>query len=350
MKFDELASAWQEQNETPLSPQDREMMVVRVCRNVERLNSKVVGRDAIELIVGLFGFVFFSWYFFTAPADHVVSRIGAAFLVCWIVLSAYWMYRARTIRRPASLDAPVREFCRTELDRIERQIQLLRSVLWWYILPCMLGVNVMFVGLAGVGPATLAYGVTTLLIGWGLYVLNMRTVASELVPVRNALAGLLNQLEDSRVVDQPTDSPSRPRRGLLVMVLLAMLVVLGVAVVLLLGQRDDYPKRAPFTGVRWEGSTPLVEIDGEWYILVALDGVPAGDIVSFSRWTYVDRWRKRFEEDLVEVLTRMGHPPQDTVTLIVQLPGASETTTLEGVAMTEENRRAIYAAASKRRE
>lgn len=242
----------------------------------------------------------------------------------------------------------MREFCGTELERIERQIQLLRSVLWWYIVPCMLGVNVMFVGLAGVGPATLAYGVTTLLIGWGLYALNVRAVARDLVPARNELAGLLSQWEGSGMIEPPAEPQSQLWRGVSVVVLLVMLAALAFAIAELVGQPGEYPKRAPFTSVRWEGTTPLVEIDGEWYILASLDGVPAGDIVSFSRWTYVDRWRKRFEEDLVEVLTRMGHPPQDTVTLVVQLPGASQTTTLEGVAMTEENRRAIYASAGKR--
>ena len=102
------------------------------------------------------------------------------------------------------------------------------------------------------------------------------------------------------------------------MVLLAALAALGFATAVLVCQATvEYPKRAPFTGVRWEGDKPVVKIGEKWFTLVSLDGIPAEDIVSFSWRTYVDKWRKRFEEDLVEVLTRMGHTPKDTVRLVV---------------------------------
>ena len=82
-------------------------------------------------------------------------------------------------------------------------------------------------------------------------------------------------------------------------------------------QKADYPKHAPFTGVRWEEDKPVVKIGEEWFKLVSLDGIAAGDIVAFSRQTYADKWQKRFEEDLVELLTRMGHEPKDSVRLVV---------------------------------
>src|SRR5262249_39561497 len=102
-----------------------------------------------------------------------------------------------TIRKPASLDAPVREFCRIELDRLRRQIQLLRGVLWWYIAPCMVGVNTFFIGHAGFGIASLVYCMVTLLLAWGIYRANMRAVANELAPRRDELASLLSQLDDA---------------------------------------------------------------------------------------------------------------------------------------------------------
>jgi hypothetical protein len=68
--------------------------------------------------------------------------------------------------------------------------------------------------------------------------------------------------------------------------LLVTLVALGSAVAVLVGQPDEYPKRAPFTGVRWEGNKPVVKIGDEWFTLVSLDGIAAEDIVAFSRWTF----------------------------------------------------------------
>jgi hypothetical protein len=98
---------------------------------------------------------------------------------------------------------------------------------------------------------------------------------------------------------------------------------------------QDYPKKSPFAAVRWQESQPEVRVGDEWFKLVSLDELPVSEIVAFSQRTCGDTWQKRFEEDLVELLTRMGCPLQDTVRLVVQSLTSSETRTLEGVPMTK---------------
>ena len=107
------------------------------------------------------------------------------------------------------------------------------------------------------------------------------------------------------------------------------------------------PRNPPFAAVL-AGVPTGSQVGDEWFTLVSLDGIAAEDIVAFSRETFEDQWQKRFEEDLVELLTRMGHPPGDTVTLVVQSLGSLKTRTLENVPMTEANRRAIHEAARAR--
>jgi CubicO group peptidase (beta-lactamase class C family) len=115
-----------------------------------------------------------------------------------------------------------------------------------------------------------------------------------------------------------------------------------------LTQGTGYPQASPFIGVRWQDSQPEVRLGAKWLKLVSLDELPAAEIVAFSRRTYGDKWRMRFEEDLVELLTGMGHPPQDSVTLVVQSLTSSETSVREDVPMTYENRRTIQNAADTR--
>lgn len=107
---------------------------------------------------------------------------------------------------------------------------------------------------------------------------------------------------------------------------------------------QDPLKRSPFSAVRWEEFQPQVKVGEQWYRLVSFDEVPAEEIVAFSRQTYEDLWQKRFEEDLIELLIRMGHPPGDTVKLVVQPLESSETQVLEEVPLTAENREAIWEA------
>ena len=109
-----------------------------------------------------------------------------------------------------------------------------------------------------------------------------------------------------------------------------------------------FPKKSPFAAVRWQQSQPEVKVGQQWYKFVSLDDLPAAEIVAFSRKTFASRWQKRFEEDLVELLSRMGHPPGDTVKLVVQSLTTSKTQVLENIPMTAANRQAIKAAAQAR--
>lgn len=111
-------------------------------------------------------------------------------------------------------------------------------------------------------------------------------------------------------------------------------------------QVSDYPKKSPFAAVRWNESQPEVKIGDQWFKLISLDDVATDEILAFSKQAYGDLWRKRFEEDLVEVLTRMGNPPLETVKLALQSLDSDETKTLDEVPMTEANRQAICNAAA----
>lgn len=114
-----------------------------------------------------------------------------------------------------------------------------------------------------------------------------------------------------------------------------------------IGQRDGagYARVSPFSAVRWRDQIPEVLVNETWYELVSLNDHATDKIVAFSRRRYKEQWKQRFEEDLVELLSKMGHPPQDQVNLVVKSLGSEETQTLTQVRMTEENRRVIRNAA-----
>lgn len=199
MTLDELDTEWRAANEAAATSEQRERLIAATHRRVNRLWARIFRRDLRETIAAVFVALFFGRY---VIGTNLVVSMSAAWLVLWALKVIYKMHRARTIRMPAPPDAPVREFCRIELDRLSHQIRLLRSMLWWYIAPCMIGVNAFFIGHTGFGIASVVYGVATLLLGWWLYALNRRAVAMELEPARTELANLLNQLDDT------TASPS----------------------------------------------------------------------------------------------------------------------------------------------
>jgi hypothetical protein len=115
-----------------------------------------------------------------------------------------------------------------------------------------------------------------------------------------------------------------------------------------IGQWQDFPRLSPFEAVRWEDHTPHVKVAGKWYELVSMDGLPASQIVSLCKSLDPQSWQKRFEEDLVEVLTRSGYPPGTTTTLELKDPENGRIEMLRDVPMTYENRQALWRAGTTR--
>jgi CubicO group peptidase (beta-lactamase class C family) len=273
---------------------------------------------------------------------------------------------------------------KNSLTQVEHQIWLLRNIFWWYLLPFAIAISAFFIQvpwqmavetnewLPALGFAAFLLAFLVVLYFW-IYRVNQRAVRTQLEPRRQELLALQASLADDASSEISGEFPMlmsaspplylrSPRRLIFAAVcFVAILAILwiGVPGILYIAARidqsisstpdEDYPKLSPFTAVRWQESQPEVELDGEWFRLFAIDGLPTDEIVAFSQKTYGPLWQKRFEEDLVELLTRMGHPPRDTVQLVVQtLSQPLDTRTLNKVPMTRANRQAIRDAAQAR--
>jgi RNA polymerase sigma factor (sigma-70 family) len=72
--------------------------------------------------------------------------------------------------------------------------------------------------------------------------------------------------------------------------------------------RHGYALLSPFTGARWNGTNYQVLYNGTWYDLLAINKQPLATIVDFAQGQYREKWQKRIDEDLVEVLDAIGAP------------------------------------------
>ena len=88
---------------------------------------------------------------------------------------------------------------------------------------------------------------------------------------------------------------------------------------------EVFARVAPFTGVRWgsddeadaDFDQPTVEVRGEWLRLTAVEGIPIERLMQTARRRFGELARKRFTEDLVELLAAADHDPDWTVTLML---------------------------------
>ncbi len=130
-------------------------------------------------------------------------------------------------------------------------------------------------------------------------------------------------------------------------------LAIAVMIVLVPSSARGAPERSPFTGIRFVESEIHVQVHGEptWHQLVEIDGITADAIRAHADKRHKERADKRIREDLVRLLTEMGHVPGATVTLRLKRldKAAGETRGLEKVPMTAENRQRLWRESTVRR-
>jgi CubicO group peptidase (beta-lactamase class C family) len=94
------------------------------------------------------------------------------------------------------------ETLRCELRKVQVQIDLLRSILWWYLLPLGVGVVVYNRGIAGSLWAWISYVAFVIALFVFIYWLNQRAVRKTLLPLKSEIEALLHSAESGEPLDQ----------------------------------------------------------------------------------------------------------------------------------------------------
>lgn len=367
MSPDELQQAWQADTSKTRITFNADRLLREVQQSQREFRKSILIRDYREVGVALVMLPLWviMGYALSLPWTWYLVMIGIAWGIVFILVD-----RKRHKHKLLGPNEPLLISARESLAQVEHQIWLLRNIVWWYLLPYAIPMFIFFVHAAkstGMNwPAALVVAafpsLFVVVLYAFLYFLNQREVRKRLDPRRQELLALIASLNDETTGEitgaypiltgaSPAESISTRRIRIATLIGL-ILFAIGVGGIIILANLDDdgYAKLAPFTDVNWKDDSPLIEVDGQWVVLYAIDGIPAKDIVEFCKRTYKDKWQKRFAEDLVEVLTTMGHAPGDTAQLDIFVFTPKAGRIKKEVPMSSANRRAVRDAAEKREE
>ncbi|PEN09400.1 hypothetical protein CRI93_01355 [Longimonas halophila] len=166
-------------------------------------------RDWTESVVAAAVSVFFGWLAWHDPSTLVTA--GALLVVAGSALIFGRLRYARTRFAAPPVNEPVRQRLQRERAKVDAQIRLLSSVLWWYIAPLLAGLLLMTVGDNGWSVFTVVYGTVVIAGAAAIYVMNQRAVERDLRPRRETLTQLLNQVDSS--ADTQNDETGIAKRG-----------------------------------------------------------------------------------------------------------------------------------------
>jgi hypothetical protein len=101
--------------------------------------------------------------------------------------------------------------------------------------------------------------------------------------------------------------------------------------------------RSPFRGVKWADWTPFVDVQGRWYELLTVDGIPVSVVLDHLRQAHAGEERLWFSERLTDVLTALGRNVGDAVKLEVRDPATGTRLSIDQAAFTKENHERVQA-------
>ena len=201
----DLRAAWQ--SGSMESPSGEEVLM-DVKQRAQKLNRGIFRRDLIETVATLFAWSVFALMALVAPGvvPKVALLLGTAFLVSPVLR----LHRERRRHRDVDASAPMKAHLEREIERVDGQIDLLRRVKSWYVLPLAIGATLFMAGLGFAVPSggtllrmLVAAGTVlfsaALFAGVGIAIghANRRAVETDLVPLRRDLEQALRGLEAS---------------------------------------------------------------------------------------------------------------------------------------------------------
>ena len=209
MNDDALKKLWQEQN-FPSSPAlTGEAQIAAMKTRMTCFDKTIQWRDYIEVAAGIFIILFFGWDLLFRN-NSLLTQVGCVVLIASSIFIDWKLIASKRRLPKAEPNAPLFDAVKVELQKVENQIGLLKSVAWWYLLPLFVGVVLHMLGQGGSFPSKLGYFAFVLALYVFIYWLNQRAVKKTLLPLKRALESLLHSAETGEPLDQTHVANLRP--------------------------------------------------------------------------------------------------------------------------------------------
>jgi CubicO group peptidase (beta-lactamase class C family) len=254
MHDDELKALWRAQRIEPAPPLPDAEQLAEMERKTKALDRTILWRDRRENSAALLVMAIFGVYFFVFPT--LLARIGCVIVILSsLVVMAYPMWRKRRVPKAAP-EATMTEALESELRKVEVEIALLRSVLWWYILPGCAGVIVFVAGLSVPIAWPVIFTLCVIALDAFIYRINQKAVDQRLLPLKRELESLLRG-------DDTAPPPEIPRKYIMAkLIMLVCGLLLAGFIGYLIAHRGGAPRAPGFDDVSGPGESDIVQLDG----------------------------------------------------------------------------------------
>lgn len=190
MELGELEKVWKNQQNIKRRNLTEEKVRSLLMKKIEHHNEKITDRDHGEILVAaLMGIGCAILFLFT---DSIWNQLGFATIALGCVIIIYKIAFSKKISSEAELnfDTNLERHLNVELKKAQNQEKLLKSVMWWYLVPLYSGLVFFIIGSAiGLLAKILMIGLATILYAY-IWKCNQDAAEEEVRP-------LIQEIEES---------------------------------------------------------------------------------------------------------------------------------------------------------
>jgi hypothetical protein len=165
-----------------------------LLRKTQRMDKHVRNRDIREISLSVLMFLVFGWWMIGMPPEFLMAKTGAAIILGGCVLIIIRLLLARKIKKTDGFASGLSQYLQISLEKVRKQIRLLNTVFWWYLLPFYTGVVLIFLSFKASPVFKIIFlGVLTAVYAYIFYI-NKAAVKKTLVPMENNILKALKEL------------------------------------------------------------------------------------------------------------------------------------------------------------
>jgi len=200
----ELIALWQSSPKHERIKFEKSKLMLDVQSKLDSFDRAVNRRDFLEIGTAIVIIPLFAYQVYNQP--NYLAKFGATWIVVYVVYVIYRLLDAKK-NKPKEVSSYL-EYLKQCKKYLERQKKLLDSVLYWYVLPCLMGCAIMMTGMLDLLNKSW-YEIIRMMKVWiavssftiiGVFVprLNKRAVKKELLPRIKKVNELIRLMEEEK--------------------------------------------------------------------------------------------------------------------------------------------------------
>ncbi|MES2571890.1 MAG: serine hydrolase domain-containing protein [Verrucomicrobiota bacterium] len=228
--WNELKCVWREHKPSakPVLAADEQIAAMRkrMAKMHQGLNKADLWGSALYAVVT----VPFIIYVFTTP--YLIARIGYLIIIGGMLFASWKsLRRRRSIPQPLA-DASVMEWLKYDLEKVRQHAEDSRTLLWWYLLPFLIGMTVSTWGMPVGWTARIGTSILTLLIAVVTYRMNQRVWRTQWVPIQHELEVLLH-------FAPAASQPEPTKKNIIMQILLIGIVLISLGAIVFVRAKES---------------------------------------------------------------------------------------------------------------